>query len=77
MKASFNSDITSIGAITLTTCGNVMTDSTYVNFCADDYTWAAADSSYFYFAWCDRTRTFGTPPNNRPDADVKFAKIKQ
>ena len=48
-----------------------------VHFCADDYTWAAADSNYFYFAWCDRSRTFGTSPNIRPDVDVNFAKIKQ
>ena len=49
----------------------------YANFCADDYTWVSADSSYFYFAWCDRSRTFGTAPNIRPDADIRFAKIKQ
>jgi hypothetical protein len=54
-----------------------VTDSTYVNFCADDYTWTGADSACFYFAWCDRSRTFGTPPNTRPDADVKFARIRQ
>jgi hypothetical protein len=53
------------------------TDSTYVHFCADDYTWAGADSSYFYFAWCDRSSAFGSPPNTRPDADVKFARIRQ
>ena len=47
----------------------------YVHSCADDYTWAAADSTYFYFAWCDRTRTYG--PSGRPDADVKLSKIKQ
>jgi len=47
------------------------------HFCADDYTWAASDNSYFYFAWCDRSRTHGTPPHIRPDADVKFAKTKQ
>ena len=48
-----------------------------VFFCADDYTWATADSNYFYFAWCDRSRSFGNAPTNRPDADVNFAKIKQ
>jgi len=48
----------------------------YEHFCADDYTWAVADSDYFYFAWCDRSRTNGTPPYVRPDADVKLAKIK-
>ena len=115
MKASFNSDITSVGAITLTTPAGELfqshplglfylarhqarwrgtsggnptctdqnlnqgygTFSEYVHFCADDYTWVSADSNFFYFAWCDRTRTFGTPPNSRPDADVKFAKTKQ
>jgi hypothetical protein len=58
-------------------CTNVITADTYVNFCADDYTWAGADSSFFYFAWCDRSRNFGTVPNVRPDEDVKFAKIRQ
>jgi hypothetical protein len=48
-----------------------------MNFCADDYTWATADNSYFYFAWCDRSRTFGTAPEIRPDADINFAKIRQ
>lgn len=49
------------------------TGSSYIHFCADDYTWVDADSSYFYFTWCDRTRMFGT----RPDADVMFARIRQ
>jgi hypothetical protein len=65
------------GVGTPDTCSNIGTDDTYVNFCADDYTWAAADSSFFYFAWCDRSAVFGSPPNTRPDANVKFAKIKQ
>jgi len=55
----------------------VWTLDPYLHFCADDYTWSLADSSYFYFAWCDRSLTNGTPPHARPDADVKFAKIKQ
>jgi hypothetical protein len=47
------------------------------HFSADDYTWVSADGNNFYFAWRDCSRTFGTAPNIRPDADVKFAKIKQ
>jgi hypothetical protein len=53
------------------------TPATYVNFQADDYTWAASDTNYFYFAWCDRTRTNGSSPHTRPDADIKFAKVQQ
>ena len=49
----------------------------YANFCADDYTWAAGDNSFFYFAWCDRFRTNGSGQMTRHDADVKFAKIRQ
>lgn len=49
----------------------------YVNFVADDYTWAAADDTYFYFAWCDRSDSFGTGAQSRPDANVRFAKIRQ
>lgn len=56
---------------------NDCTTNDYVNFCADDYTWASGDSNYFYYAWCDRSRTFGAAPHTRPDADVKFAKVKQ
>jgi hypothetical protein len=48
-----------------------------IHFCADDYTQVAADSTYFYFAWCDRSRNFGSGSQIRPDMDVKFAKIKQ
>lgn len=51
------------------------------HFFCDDNTWADADSNYFYFAWCDRSRTwsntFNGQPYTRPDADVRFAKIKQ
>jgi hypothetical protein len=54
-----------------------VSDYTYVHFCADDYTWSVSDSNYFYFAWCDRSRVFGTAPNLRPDTDIKFAKIKR
>ncbi len=49
----------------------------YQNFMADDYTWASADSSYFYYAWCDRSRTYGSGGNTRPDADVNLARIRQ
>ncbi len=48
----------------------------YEHFCADDYTWSVADSDYFYFAWCDRSRTNGTLPYVRPDADAKIAIIR-
>ncbi len=53
------------------------TVNTYVNFCADDYSWSSSDSNYFYFAWSDRSRTFGTAPKVRPDSDVNLGKIKQ
>jgi hypothetical protein len=53
------------------------TSSEYATFRADDYTWSASDSSYFYFAWSDCSRTNGTVLKGRPDPDVKFAKIKQ
>jgi hypothetical protein len=53
------------------------------NWFQDDNTWADADSNYFYYTWCDRTRTWsntnsiaGQPSYSRPDADVKFAVIK-
>ena len=53
------------------------TASAYESFSADDYTWSNSDSNYFYFAWCDRSRTNGTTPHARPDADIKLAKIRQ
>jgi hypothetical protein len=52
-------------------------------FFQDDNTWADADTNYFYYAWCDRSRTWTwtalgvTNTHTRPDADVKFAKIRQ
>jgi hypothetical protein len=53
----------------------------YPNWFQDDNTWADADSNYFYYAWCDRSRTWTNTFNgvqySRPDADVKFAIIKQ
>lgn len=53
----------------------------YRNFCADDYTWASADGSYFYFAWCDRSDTYVYHPgqgdqHTRPDANIRLARIK-
>jgi hypothetical protein len=59
---------------------HVLTDNTYVHFMADDYTWAAADGSYFYFAWCDRSRTYyhvPDPTKSRPDANVRLARVRQ
>jgi hypothetical protein len=57
------------------------TFDTYRNFCADDYTWATADSTYFYFAWCDRsetcTITFDGVPRTRADPNVWLARIRQ
>ena len=58
------------------------------NWFQDDNTWADADSNYFYYAWCDRSRTwtnnyaawgacFNGQATSRPDADVKFAIIRQ
>jgi hypothetical protein len=51
------------------------------NWFQDDNTWADADSNYFYYAWCDRSRTwtntFAGHQCTRPDADVKLAKIRQ
>ena len=59
-------------------------ESYYSNWFQDDNTWADADTNYFYYAWCDRSRTWTSTNvlNNgqlysRPDADVKFARIKQ
>ncbi|MBC8245612.1 MAG: hypothetical protein H8E20_14605 [Verrucomicrobia bacterium] len=52
------------------------TNKNYVDFCADDYTWADADDTYFYFAWCDRSFSSGINGKCRPDANAKLAKIK-
>ena len=56
--------------------GGAFTLSFYQHFMADDYTWTAADDTYFYYAWCDRSDSFGTGTQSRPDANVRFAKIK-
>ncbi len=50
----------------------------YQHFMADDYTNLAADSTYFYFTWCERSAPLvsrGAP--NRPDPNVRFARIRQ
>ena len=52
------------------------TEGIYRNFCGDDYTWAGADSRYFYFAWCDRSLTSIHNGMGRPDPNVRIAKIK-
>ncbi|MCP5521616.1 MAG: exo-alpha-sialidase [Verrucomicrobiales bacterium] len=52
------------------------TGTTYQHFMADDYTWAAADASHFYFAWCDRSQSCSVPGGTRPDSNVRFARIK-
>lgn len=56
--------------------GGVFTLSFYQHFMADDYIWTAADDTYFYYAWCDRSDSFGAGVQSRPDANVRFAKIK-
>lgn len=59
----------------------VKTGNTYQNFCADDYTWVSADSSYFYFAWRDCslpcTNRWGVTDYIRADPNIRFGKIKQ
>jgi hypothetical protein len=64
--------------------GNATEEPGYSNsWFQDDNTWAGADTNYFYYAWCDRSRTWtGTnvltgQPYSRPVADVKLAKIRQ
>lgn len=53
----------------------------YRNFTADDYTWAVADSSYFYYTWrdCSDTCTNNYSGTNyvRADANVRLGKIRQ
>ena len=53
------------------------TGALYQHFMADDYTWLNADSSYFYFAWCDRSDTFFSGGHSRADPNIRLAKIKQ
>jgi hypothetical protein len=53
----------------------------YSHFCADDYSWLSADSTYFYFAWRDCSDTCNVTWDqvnySRADANVRFAKIRQ
>ena len=49
----------------------------YQHFMADDYTWVTTDGSYFYFAWCDRSDTFYSGSNSRPDPNIRLGKIRQ
>ena len=53
------------------------TGTLYPHFMADDYTWASADGTYFYFAWCDRSDTFFSGGNSRPDPNIRLVKVKQ
>ena len=56
------------------------TEATYATFTADDYTWSAADGSYFYFAWrdCSDVCTNSWMGTNyvRADANIRFGKVK-
>jgi len=76
----FNEELTLWVAITddceCFDAGGVFTKSAYEHFMADDYIWTAADDTYFYYAWCDRSDSFGAGVQSRPDANVRFAKIK-
>jgi hypothetical protein len=53
----------------------------YAHFTADDYTWSAADSMYFYFAWrdCSDSSVSQWNGNNysRADVNIRLGKIKQ
>jgi hypothetical protein len=51
--------------------------SPYQHFMADDYTWVSADGSCFYYAWCDRSDTYFSGGNSRPDPNIRLGKIKQ
>ena len=53
------------------------TGALYHHFMADDYTWLNADSSYLYFAWCDRSDSFFSGGHSRADPNIRLAKIKQ
>ncbi len=53
------------------------TDATYQHFMADDYTWAGSDSSYFYYAWCDRSDSYIWQGHSRPDPNIRLGKIRQ
>ena len=53
------------------------TQPTYQHFMADDYTWVSSDTSYFYFAWCDRSDAYWQGGNNRADANIRLGKVRQ
>ena len=53
------------------------TQNVYQHFMADDYTWAGSDGTYFYYAWCDRSLNFTSGGHSRPDANIRFGKVKQ
>ena len=57
--------------------GDVTAFPYYQHFMADDYTWASADGSYFYYAWCDRSDTYTSGGHSRPDPNIRLGKIKQ
>ncbi|MEK7675144.1 MAG: hypothetical protein AAB676_04825 [Verrucomicrobiota bacterium] len=66
----------------LVDCGSVNkyegpVNSPYQNFMADDYAWVSADGSYFYYAWCDRSDTYFSGGNSRPDPNIRLGKIRQ
>jgi hypothetical protein len=56
--------------------GNI-SGSAYQHFNADDYTWSSADSTYFYYAWCDRAESYSAGGHTRPDANIRLGKVKQ
>lgn len=62
------------------TNGIHLTSPIYANFTADDYTWSAADSTYFYFAWRDCsdicTNSWMGTNYTRADPNIRFGKIK-
>lgn len=61
--------------------GVLQADPVYRHFTSDDYTWAVADGSYFYYAWRDCsdtcTNNYGGINYVRADANVRLGKIKQ
>ena len=64
----------------VSTNGVFTTFPTYETFTADDYTWASADGSYFYFAWrdCSDVCTNSWMGTNyiRADPNIRFGKVK-
>jgi hypothetical protein len=56
---------------------NTVSAGIYQNFNADDYTWAGADGTYFYYAWCDRSDPYSCEGHTRPNANIRLGKIRQ